>query len=98
MRSEWALRSVADMRLRPWRGLISGMGFGATDFGGRPRRGVPVAVAITPGFLGGLPRRFRGPWRASMARFSRSRSAVSNARMSLVTVLMVAWLETGTWR
>ncbi len=58
----------------------------AADIPLRPRRGMAVAAGMVPGFLGGLPRRFRGPWRASRARLSRSRSATSTPRMSLLTV------------
>jgi hypothetical protein len=62
MRSEWAFLAAADMPLRCRRGLISGMGFAASDFGGRPRRfGIAGAEAIALEFLGGLPRRLTGP-------------------------------------
>jgi hypothetical protein len=38
------------------------------------------------GFFGGLPRRFAEPWRASIARFSLSRSAISMAMMCSVGI------------
>jgi hypothetical protein len=53
----------------------------ALDIPLRARRGITVVLPITPGFLGGLPRRFTGPWRASIALLSLSRSAISNATM-----------------
>jgi hypothetical protein len=38
-----------------------------------------TGVADVATAFGGLPRRFAEPWRASMARFSLSRSAISSA-------------------
>jgi hypothetical protein len=43
--------------------------------------GATAGAATISGFFGGLPRRFAGPWRASMARFSLSRSAISKERI-----------------
>jgi hypothetical protein len=43
--------------------------------------GGAVAVAAANGFFGGRPRLFSGPCNASIARFSLSRSAMSNASM-----------------
>jgi hypothetical protein len=76
MRADWAFRAAVDMPLRPGLGL---------------ELGTAVAVAITLGFFGGRPRRLIGPWRTSIARLSRSRSAMSNASIwSTGTVLMIA--------
>ncbi len=45
-----------------------------------------VGAAAVSGFFGGLPRRFVGPWRASIARVSLSRSAISKARICSVGI------------
>ena len=44
------------------------------------------AVAMSSGFLGGRPRRFVGPWRASMARLNLSLSAINRAMMDSVGI------------
>ena len=44
-----------------------------------------VAASVTAA-LGGLPRRLADPWRASMARFNLSRSAISRATMCSVGI------------
>ena len=41
--------------------------------------GVGAGATAASGFFGGLPRRFVGPWRTSMARVSFSRSAIRRA-------------------
>ena len=48
-------------------------------FGAEPSGAAGVAAAF-----GGLPRRFAEPWRASIARFSLSRSVISRAMMCSV--------------
>jgi len=43
-------------------------------------------AAAASGFFGGLPRRFAEPWRASIARFNLSRSAISRAMICSVGI------------
>ena len=51
-------------------------------------------AVVVAAFFGGLPRRFAEPWRASMARFSLSRSAISRA-MILSTGIQLLRLRGG---
>ena len=49
------------------------------------------------GFFGGLPRRFAEPWRAWMARFNLSRSAISRERMWSVGMCQGDGMRRGWW-
>ena len=52
-------------------------------------------MTAVSGFFGGLPRRFAGPWRASMARFSLSRSAIRSVMICSVGIerIVACWIN-----
>jgi hypothetical protein len=52
----------------------------------RLRLGAETSGAAAMATFGGLPRRFAEPWRASIARFNLSRSAISRATMCSVGI------------